>query len=78
MREVPLYGRFVPAVPVAAGTGECRAAAPAQVRIPTAWLALGPYLAERVYKVVLQKSIPAQIRQLIPDIKHKLTDLYGN
>ena len=33
---------------------------------------------ESVYKVVLQKSIPASIRQLIVMIKDKLMNLYGS
>ena len=39
------------------------------------------YFTESVYKVVLHKSIPAQIRQLffiLAMIKDKLTNLCGN
>ena len=31
-----------------------------------------------LYEVMLQKSIPPQIRQLISEMKNKLTDLCGN
>ena len=37
-----------------------------------------PYLPESVYKVVLQKSTPVQIRQLMTCITNKWTILWGN
>ena len=36
-----------------------------------------PSIPERLHKVVSQKSIPAQICQLIFDMENKLTDVYG-
>ena len=39
--------------------------------------ALHLYLAESVYKVVLHKSIPAQICQLILHVKDMLMDVCG-
>ena len=44
---------------------------------PPLLLLIHLHLTQSVNKVVLQKSIPAQIRQLIL-IKNKLTDLRGN
>ena len=38
----------------------------------------GPIVHLGVYKAVFQKSISAQIRQLIRYMKDKLTDLCGN